>query len=263
MLADGRIVIANHCQFTDLFRTLRGGGPGYGVVLGTTIKAYPNVDVITAHHLTIAPYQKTEKNADLLDAMAVLLQSFLDLNEAGYAGYGYWYRNFRTVFVNNATSGYKHGIWAIGKTRKEAEATFAPVRKALSKFEDTLFINETYITYNDYWSFYDKESGQYDPAGNTWVITSRMITRDAVNDYNNVRETVEGVSGKPEEYASNVVLMVSGGQVYKDAKDTTSGLNPARRKSPYVLATWRNPVNNATNAERIAMNDDIPLNGPG
>ena len=257
MLADGRIVTANHCQNTDLFRALRGGGPGYGVVLGTTIKAHPNVDVVTAHQLTIAPYQKTEKNADLLDAMAVLLQSYPDLNEAGYAGYGYWYRNLLKVFVNNATSGYKHGLWAIGKTKEEAEAAFAPVRKALSKFEKELFINETYITYNDYWSFYDKESGQYDPAGNSWALTSRMMTRDAVSDYKNVRETVEVISGKPEEYASNVVLLVSGGQVFEDANDSTSGLHPAWRASPFVLATWRNPANNATNAQRQAINDDI------
>lgn len=105
------------------------------------------------------PYQKTEKNPDLLDAMAILLQSFPDLNEPGYAGYGYCYRNLRKIFVNNATSRYKHGIWAIGKPKQEAEATFAPVRKALSKVENELFINETYITYNDYWLFYDKESG--------------------------------------------------------------------------------------------------------
>lgn len=257
MLADGRIVIANHCQYTDLFRALRGGGPGYGVVLGTTIKAHPNVDVITAHRLTIAPYQKTEKNTDLLDAVAVLLQSFPDLNEGGYGGYGYWYRNLRRFLVNNATSGYAHGIWAIGKPKDEAEATFAPVRKALSKFEKALFINETYITYNDYWSFYNGESAQYDPAGISWAITSRMITRDAVSDYTPVREAVEVLSGKPEEYVGNVVLMSSGGQVYEDAKDRTSGLHPAWRTSPYVLATWRNPANNATNAEREAVSDDI------
>ena len=214
--------------------------------------------MITAHRLTIAPYQKTEKNADLLDAMAVLLQSFPDLNEAGYAGYGYWYRNLREVFVNNATSGYKHGIWTICKTKEEAEATFAPVRKALSKFESELYINETYITYDDYWSLYDKESGQNDPAGDTWALTSRMITRDAVSDHSNVRETVEVVSGKPEEYASNFVLMVSDRQVYEDAKDTTLLASPSMAHVAIRPGgTWRNPARNATNTERKAMNDDI------
>ncbi|KAL8983823.1 MAG: hypothetical protein Q9177_004872 [Variospora cf. flavescens] len=249
MLADGRIVIANHCQYTYLFRAIRGGGPRYGVVLGTTIKAHPNVDVITAHRLTIAPYQKTEKNTDLLDAVAVLLQSFPDLNEGGYDGYGYWYRNLRGFLVNNATSGYTHGIWAIGKPKDEAEATFAPA----------FFINETYITYNDYWSFYNGESAQYDPAGISWAITSRMITRDAVSDYTPVREAVEVLSGKPEEYVGNVVLIADVVRRAGVRGRQRPHLRPAPgvRTSPYVLATWRNPANNATNAERKAVNDDI------
>ena len=257
MLADGQVVIANHCQYTDLLRSIRGGGPGYGVVLGTTIKVYPNVDVVTAHHLTIAPYQNTEKNADLLDAMAVLLQAFPDLNKAGYAGYGYWYRHLPYIFVNNATSGYEHGIWTINKTKAEAEAAFAPVRKALSKFEDKLYINESYVTYDSYWPFYDTEMGLDAPAGDTWAITSRLMTPEAVSDYDKVRETVEVVSGEPGDFASNVICVVSGGQVFEDAADTTSGLNPAWRKAPYFLGTWRNPANNATNAERKAINDDI------
>jgi hypothetical protein len=257
MLANGSIVVANHCQNTDLFRALRGGGPGYGVVLGTTIKAHPNINVATAHRLVIAPYHQTPNNSDLLDAVTVMLQAFPELNTAGYGGYAYWYRNLRTVLVNNATSGYSHSIWAIDKSRDEAVAAFAPVRKALSKFEDRLFINETYITYPDYWSLYYGESGQYDPAGISWVITSRMIDPPVLRDYNTVRETVEVISGEPDQYVGNVVLLVSGGQVFVDANDRTSGLNPAWRTSPFVLATWRNPANNATNAERKVMNDDI------
>lgn len=257
MLADGRVVTANHCQHADLFRALRGGGPGYGVVLGTTIKAHPNVDIITTHKLEIAPYHKTEENKDLLDAIAILVQAYPSLNHAGYAGYAYWHRNFRTVFVNNATSGYSHAIWAIGKSKEEAEAAFAPVREALSKFEDRLFINETYVTYNDYWPFYYNESGQYDPAGDTWAMTSRMFNPESVKDYKNVRDTVEIISGRPEEYASNAVLIVSGGQVFEDAKDTTSGLHPAWRESPFVIVTWRNPGKNITNSERQEINDDI------
>ncbi|KAF4587936.1 FAD binding domain-containing protein [Ophiocordyceps camponoti-floridani] len=44
MLASGRVVNTNHCQHRLLFRALRGGGPGYEIVLGTKVKAYPNVE---------------------------------------------------------------------------------------------------------------------------------------------------------------------------------------------------------------------------
>ncbi|KAK2040725.1 FAD binding domain-containing protein [Colletotrichum somersetense] len=267
MLADGRVVTANHCQNADLFRALRGGGPGYGVVLGTTIKAHPNVDVVTAHKLAIAPLGNSSSsssspsavnnNSDLLDAVSVLLQSYPELNAAGYAGYAYWFRNYPGIFVANATSGYSHGFWTIGKRQAEAEAGFAPVRAALDGFKDRLFIRESFATYADYWSFYEAESGLYDPTGDTSILTSRMIDRAAVADYGRVREAVEVLSGKPDEYASNVVLLVSGGQVFEDAEDETSGLHPAWRRSPYVLVTGRGVPKTASSEVRRAVQDDV------
>ncbi|KAL0930174.1 FAD-linked oxidoreductase-like protein 13 [Colletotrichum truncatum] len=257
MLADGRVVVANHCENTDLFRALRGGGPGYGIVLSTTIKTHPNVDIVTAHKLAFAPLQQTANNSDLLDAVSVMLQSYPDLSDAGFAGYAYWFRNFPTVFVGNATSGYSHGFWTIGKSKEEADAGFATVREALSKFQDRLFIYESFATYNDYWSFYETESGLYDPTGDTSIVTSRMVDRSALAEFGHVREAVEVLSGKPEEFASNVVLLVSGGQVFEDAKDTTSGLHPAWRNSSYVLITGRSISKTASNAERQAVQDDV------
>lgn len=257
MLADGRVVITNHCENTDLFRAIRGGGPGYGVTLSSTIKTYPNVDAVTAHRFAMAPLEKTELNPDLLDAVSVLLQSFPDLNDAGYAGYAYWFRNYPTFFVGNATSGYTHGFWTIGKGREETEKAWAPARKALSKFEDKLFINETFVTYDDYWSFYEAESGLYDPTGTTSVLTSRLIDREAVEDYDKVRNTVEIISGKPEAADSNVVLLISGGQVFKNAEDNTSGLHPAWRKSHYVIVSSATLPENPTRQERQVANDEV------
>ncbi|GJC97942.1 FAD binding domain-containing protein [Colletotrichum higginsianum IMI 349063] len=258
MLADGRVVTANHCENADLFRALRGGGPGYGIVLGTTIKAHPNVDVVTAHHLAIAPlFPPSANNSDLLDAVSVLLRSYPDLSDAGFAGYAYWFRNFPGVFVGNASSGYSHGFWTIGKTRDEADAGFAPVREALAAFRDRLFVHETFATYADYWSFYEAESGLYDPTGDTSILTSRLVDRSAVADPVAVREAVEVLSGRPEEFASNVVLLVSGGQVFEDAADETSGLHPAWRRSSYALITGRGIPRTAGRALRQAVQDDV------
>ncbi|KAK4123734.1 FAD-binding domain-containing protein [Parathielavia appendiculata] len=237
MLADGKIVTANHCENPDLFRALRGGGPGYGIVLSQHIKAHPNVNVVTTHRLAIAPFEQTPENADLLDAVAVILQQLPDLNDKGYAGYGYWFRNFPTVFVGNAHSGYTHGFWTIGKGKAEAEAAMNNTLKLLEKFQDKLFIYSSYTEYPDYWSFYHAESGLYDPTGDTSILTSRMIDAKAVSNYTAVRETVEITSGAPEEFASNVILLVSGGQVFKDGADSSSGLHPAWRTSPFVLIT--------------------------
>ncbi|KXX75480.1 6-hydroxy-D-nicotine oxidase [Madurella mycetomatis] len=257
MLADGTIVTANHCENTDLFRAIRGGGPGYGIVLSQHIKAHPNVDAVTVHRLAIAPLQQTPENADLLDAVSVLLQHFPNLNDKGYAGYGFWFRNFPRPFVGEARSGYTHGIWTIGKRQDEAERAIARTLKALEKFRDKLFIHSTFAEYPDYWSFYHAESGLYDPTGDTSILTSRMINKKAVSNYKKVRETVEIISGRPEEFVSNVVLLVSGGQVFKDASDKTSGLHPAWRESPFVLITGQGIPKVASHEIRQYVTNEI------
>ena len=255
MLSNGSIVLANACENSDLYRALRGGGPGYGVTLSSTIKAYPDVDIITAHKLVMAPLEKTELNADLLDAVATLLQSFSELNDAGFAGYGFWFRNYPKVFAANATSGYNHGIWTIGKCREEAEEAWKPVRKALSKFEDQLHIEESWKTYNDYWSFYEAESAHYDPVGTTSVLTSRLFDPESMENFKQVRDTIEITSGKPDAYDPNVVLLVSGGQVFEDAQDEYSGLHPAWRNSHFAIVSSVGLPTSPTNEQRQAAND--------
>lgn len=235
MLADGTIVTANHCQHTDLFRAIRGGGPGYGIVLSQHVKVYPNVDAVTVHKLAIAPLEQTPENKDLLDAIAVVHQQLPILSENGVAGYGFWFRNYPVAYVGDAHSGYTHGFWTIGKRQSEGEAAVAPLLEALDKFKDKLSITSTFKEYSDYWSFYHAESGLYDPVGSTSILTSRLINTEAVADYDKVREAIEIVGGNPTGVSPNVILLVSGGQVFKDAADKSSGLHPAWRVSPFVM----------------------------
>uniref|UniRef100_A0A0B7KBA9 FAD-binding PCMH-type domain-containing protein n=1 Tax=Bionectria ochroleuca TaxID=29856 RepID=A0A0B7KBA9_BIOOC len=257
LLADGRIVTANHCQYTDLFRAIRGGGPGYGIVLSSTVKAYPNVDTVTAHHVTIVPKKHSHENKDLLDAVSTLMQLYPDLSDAGFAGYAFWFRNYPGNFIGDSPSGYQHGFWTIGKNQDAAEQGYAPVRKALEKYKDALIFNETWATYSDYWSFYKAESGLYDPVGQTSILTSRLIDRESVKDFEAVRGAVEVLGGGQEEIVSNVVLLVSGGKVFEDVKDTTSGLHPAWRRSSYAIITGSGVPKTASNELRKAQNDNI------
>jgi hypothetical protein len=257
MLADGAIVVANHCQNTDLFRALRGGGPGYGIVLRSTVKAYPNVDTITVHSLAMAPIETTPQNRDLLDAIAVLVQSYPGLINAGFSGNARWFRNFHAPFIGNASSGYVHGIWTIGKNQTEADASFAPVRRSLEAFQSRLSIFESFRSYTDYWSFYEAESGIIQPAGDTALLTSRLIDPPAVEDYNRVREAIEVVGGTDDEFVANIVILVGGGQVFKDVADKTSGLHPAWRRAPFALMSGRGVPRTASNEMRKAVTDDV------
>lgn len=257
LLASGEVITANHCEHRDLFTAIRGGGPGYGIVLGTTVKTYPNIDVVTAQHLSLAPLSNTADNSDLLDAVTIILQSLPDLSDAGYAGYGFWSSSYPGLFMGNATSGYLHGFWTIGMNQSEAESAFAPVRTKLQVFNKTLSISEDFASYTDYWSFYDAESGLYDATGSSSILTSRLINRHALTNHTAVREAVGIIAGKPEEYTVNVVDLVSGGQVFADGADETSGLHPAWRTSNYFVTVGRGVSLNASHTKRYSVMNDV------
>ncbi|KAL2119932.1 hypothetical protein VTJ04DRAFT_6893 [Mycothermus thermophilus] len=257
MLANGTIVRANHCQNTDLFRAMRGGGPGYGIALSNTIKAHPNVDSVIVHKLAVAPYVHTPENPDLLDAVTTLLQQMPDLSDGGFAGYGYWFREFPRGFIGDIPSGYAHGFWAINKTREEAETVMNATLALLAPFQDRLLVVSSWAEYSDYWSFYYNESGLYDPTGDTSILTSRLIDPEAVSDRQRVRDAVQVISGEPGVFTSNVILLVSGGKVFEDAADPTSGLHPAWRRSHFAIITGQNIPKVATNEQRQFVNDQV------
>ncbi|TWU75155.1 hypothetical protein ED733_003736 [Metarhizium rileyi] len=259
MLANGTVVVANHCQHADLFRALRGGGPGYGVVLGVKVKAYPNVDKVTAHHLTIAPSPSRFNTSALVDAVSIMMQSFPALNERGYAGYATWFRYLPGPYIANSTSAYTHSFWTIGMNQADASAVFEPLRRKLADPGLNVVINSDFQEYNDYWSFFHNELDKADIPGDTLLLTSRMLDKKALHDFDRVRHMVEVVSGRPQEYTMNLAMLVSGGKVFADAADTSSGLNPAWRTSPVVLLTGRKIPKTQTLSlqERQAIAEDM------
>ncbi|KJZ71363.1 hypothetical protein HIM_09246 [Hirsutella minnesotensis 3608] len=207
MLANGTVVTADRCRHTDLFRALRGGGPGYGIVLSTKIKAHPNVDVVTSHGLTVTPRDKDADNGRYLDAVSTMMQSHPGLVDSGFAGYVVWFPRR-----------YNHSLWTIGKSRAEADAAFASVRAKLAAFNESLLITESFREYGDYWSFYESELDRSDTPGDTLLLTSRFIDKES-----------------PDGSDKSLLMLVSGGKVFEDAADKTSGLHPAWRRSPMVL----------------------------
>ncbi len=231
VLANGSIVTANRCQHPDLFFAIRGGGGGtYGVVVETKIKAYPNTNAVV-HHLAIAAL--TSNVTTLLDAIEILWSAFPDLNDAGYAGYGSWAVDFIEPLFSNVTSGYVHGIYMFGETFETAQQAFAPVQQKLMKYNNTsLFISSSYVQYPDYWTFYYSESGVEPPVGSPTAIGGRLFDRESLSgNTTGLRSMLNVLVGTPGQYTSNNFELVSGGQVFKDASDPYSGVNPAWRTS--------------------------------
>lgn len=257
ILADGSIVTASPCENTDLFFALRGGGPGtYGVVVSTIIKAWPMVNA-TVQQLAIGSL--AQDSSALLDSVTILYNAFPDLNDAGYAGYGTWSIASPGPLFANFTAGYAHGIYVFNATEQYAQATFQATLQKLTPYNNTsLFISISYITYPDFWSFYFATSGVEPQVGlDNGALGSRLFDSTAVQDTKSLRETIEVIAGTPKQFTSNNLELVSGGQVFKDAQDPYSGLNPAWRKSYFSNIVSRGWPEDASIETISAVRNDI------
>ncbi|KAF7196514.1 FAD-linked oxidoreductase apf9 [Pseudocercospora fuligena] len=99
VLADGTLVTASPVENKDLFFAIRGGGPGtYGIVVETTVKAYPTQKVLAQ---TLAIASQSGNITSFLEAVADLYQAFPELAEAGWSGYGSALPMARLASTNN------------------------------------------------------------------------------------------------------------------------------------------------------------------
>jgi hypothetical protein len=153
--------------------------------------------------------------------------------------------------------GYYHVFYAIGQALSETEKSFTLVRKALAPLKATISINETYSVYYDYWTFYEAKSGLHDAVGSEAALTSRLFDHVSLLDHDKVRKYIETVSGKPQDYVSNVVGLVSGGQVFEDAKDPYAGLHPAWRTSPFLHLVWEGWAPGSNDNIKASVRNDI------
>ena len=260
VLADGCIITASPCENQDIYFAIRGGGPGtYGVVLSTTIKAWPMVDV-KVQSVAIAPL--TSNNSALLDSITTLYSAYPDLNDAGYAGYGTWSTASPTPIFANFTTAYVHGFYTFNRTMQETQQAFAStLEKLLPQNGTSLFISVSYSSFDDYWSFYNAVARVEPPVGATAALGSRLFSRASVqNDTVGLRKMLEVISGEPEEFTSNNFELISGGQVFKDASDPLSGLNPAWRKSYFNHIVARGWAPGSSEEIKTAVHRDITYN---
>ncbi|KAK7440126.1 hypothetical protein CaCOL14_002045 [Colletotrichum acutatum] len=262
ILANGTAVTVNACQHQDLYYAIRGGGPSsYGVVVSTTVKTYPQVTV-AVQNLQFAAPTGTYKTA-FLDALATLYSSIPELVEAGFAGYSHWQVDGQSASFNNYTTAYSHAIYVFNKTAEEAEAAGKSLLDKIYKFNDTLFVNSSYVTYGDYWTFFEEVSADNNPVGLMAASGSRLLDTDAVSNFTNVRGLVETLAGKTGEYVTNVISIVSGGQVWADAAQEYSAVLPAWRTAVLHQSVARILSPGVSDARFKEVHDDVTFNKIG
>ncbi|KXH26413.1 hypothetical protein CSAL01_04394 [Colletotrichum salicis] len=238
ILANGTAVMVNACQHQELYYAIRGGGPSsYGVVVSTT--------------------------AAFLDALATLYTSIPELVKAGFAGYSHWQVDGQSASFNNYTTTYEHSIYVFNKTVEEAEAAGESLIDKIYKFNDTLFVNSSYVTFEDYWTFFEKVSADNNPVGLMAASGSRLLDTEAVSNLTAVRDLVETLAGKTGEYVTNVISIVSGGQVWADAAQEYSAVLPAWRTAVLHQSVARILSAGVSDARFKQVHDDVTLNKIG
>ena len=268
ILATGETVTANPCQHSDLFFAIRGGGGStYGVVVSTTVKAHPTVKV-TAQQLCFAPLNSTYM-PDFMKAIEMVHNAYPDLSDKGYSGYGSWSISSPTPLVYNYnytiggdgqanfTTGFTHTITLFGKSPNEAQAIFSPIAAKLAPYSGkSLFINTTYSGFETYSDFYNALSGVEQQVGISVALGSRLLDRAALTSPK-LSKTLGTIAGTTEQFTSNNIVFVGGGQVSKDGSDPYSGVNPAWRSAYVHHIVARGWAPGADEATKKAVYNDI------
>jgi hypothetical protein len=275
VLADGQVVTANACRNSDLYYAIRGGGGGtYGVVISTTVKAYPSVPVL-AQILIITPLASSNTSA-LIDAITDVYSSYPSLNDAGFSGYGTWSINSATPLFGNVTVGFVHTIAAMGANIDGAQAAAAPLLSKLQKYNGTsLSVSASWMSFPTYGDYYNALSGVQQPVGSGDLATSSRLFDgpSLTRNLTALKQMLTTLAGEPDQYTTNSVEIVGGGQVFADANDPYSGVNPAWRISylSHLVGRGWAPGTDAATIEAIkyditytkteAMRQVAPLTG--
>jgi hypothetical protein len=254
VLANGNIVTANPCQNSDLFLAIRGGGPStYGVVVSTIVKAHPT-NIVAAQQLSFSPWTPNDVPA-FQDALAVIYQQYPTLSDAGFSGYGSW--ELASPFPPY-TAGYRHAIAVLGKTPVEVERLFQPIEEKLTPFRSHLNITIVYSAYPTFVAYYDALSGIESPVGQTAALGSRLLDRRAlIANPTALKNTLTTIAGPHEQFTSINVVFTTGGQIFRDANDPHSGLNPAWRRAYVHNIVARGWAPGTSDAIQDAIRSDV------
>lgn len=261
VLASGRVVTANPCENSDIFFAIRGGGPSsYGIVVSTVIKAYPT-NKVAAQIFGFAPLTENDLSA-FMDALAIVHQNYPNLSDSGFSGYGSWSIYSPSPLVGNYSTGFIHTIAVFGKTAAEAEEIFALTAAQLRKYNGTnLYMTTKYLEFPTYVAYYNALSGIVTPVGQTAALGSRFLDREALTgNATALKAMLQTIAGTPEQATSNNIVFVGGGQVFADASDPYSGVNPAWRQTYVHNIVARGWAPGSSNATIQAVYDDITYN---
>ncbi|KAJ4466299.1 FAD-binding domain-containing protein, partial [Lentinula aciculospora] len=165
----GQHLFANSCQFQDLFFALRGGGGGtFGVVLGVTTLALPQMEI----HVVQANI-KADQGSRLVEFM---VDHTLEFAQSGWGGFTL---PSGLTFVNAIL------------TSTQAKASIASMQKFVTQ---EIYGNVTFSTEPTYKAYYQKFTTNV-PRGTPLTTSSRLVPADIFNSNNQREELTKVLNG--------------------------------------------------------------------
>ncbi|KAE8374542.1 isoamyl alcohol oxidase [Aspergillus bertholletiae] len=270
VLASGEIVIANACQHTDLFTALRGGGGGtYGVVISTTIKAYPTRPVL-AHRLSVIPLNASL--ATLLNVSANIVSKYPILSDAGFSGYGTMGPGALLGQSSQVSALYGHKFGKmLPNNNASIAASIQQAKSVINKHlvQDLLPYNGSDFRITSEWTLYPSFKKYYAATGgqptvgiSNLLLTSRLFDKAALL---NNEQKLEGMMRTLFSTHTNRTLsakdtmlylcLVGGGKVLHPEPYTS--VHPGWRKA-YLLSEVINVWSEDASVEEIKkVKDDL------
>lgn len=245
VLASGQVVRANACQNSDLFTALRGGGGGtYGIVISTTIKAYPTAPILQ-NSLQIIPL--TTNLSSLVDVVSIILTNYPAVSDAGFSGYGGVGQAELISPLIDANGVYVHSLGkklpsnysAASVEQGKFAFNEALLKKLLPYNGSSVFVHSGWKTFPDFASYYSEDAKPASVGTSDISMISRLFDKDALHNTSSINTMLRTVFSKPNSTIVDMdglvfeLMLVGGGRVLHAEPHTS--VNPAWRKS-YLLA---------------------------
>ncbi|KAF4472924.1 FAD FMN-containing isoamyl alcohol oxidase [Fusarium albosuccineum] len=257
--ADGRHVVANSYQNTDLFWALRGGGGGtWGVVTSVTVRAFKDPPMVTFSLTGGAPFGN-ESYWEAVERFHAFLPEF---NDAGGNMYYWLMPDLKDPGLGHVSVITASGGFGNQSSKAAIDKLIKPLVKELSEITGTPF-NYTSILSPKSAITYAETNKAPDKAGQRVILGSRIVTRDFLKSSEGPGKVTAALRSMRTYHGESVEgqnaiqgLVVAGPAVRANADKVDSALHPIWRKALLHIVLARGWDADAT----VAVQQEVQRN---
>lgn len=192
---DGRILLANPCQNSDLFYAIRGGGAGtFGVIIEAVVRAYDSPQT-TKHTFAVQALSANITN-EFYDLVGFICAELPRLKEGGMQGYYY--------IIGTPVQPTLTMMWVFylyDKPEGTVDSLMAPIEAKIKEHPTLFAYKSNSITAPSYMDIYSSSTNE-DVANGGTAYGSWMLTPEALSNPNITAKVLQDIG--PHGTGSNV-----------------------------------------------------------